>query len=105
MLDWILNGGSYKGNYNFHIEVSPKVTESNSNITITCYSNKNKGAVIPVAINWFKLKNGLTTHLSSVRGNTYMCDPSDVGAIIRAEVRVTAFFNSRALINSRMALR
>jgi hypothetical protein len=90
MLDWFLNAGSFKGNYNFHIEVQPKVIESNSNITVTCFSNKNKGIVIPVTINWFKLKNGLTTHLSNVRGNTYMCDPSDIGAVIRIEIRVPA---------------
>jgi hypothetical protein len=84
MLDWILNGNSFKGNYNFHIDVHPKIIESNSNITLTCYSNRNKGAVIPCAINWFKLKHGVATHLTHVRGNTYMCEPSDVSAMIRA---------------------
>lgn len=96
MLDWFLSSGSFKGNYNFHIEVSPKVVESNSNLTITCYSNKNKGAVIPVAITWFKIKNGLSTHMASVRGNTYLCDPSDVGAVIRAEVKVPVRRNSES---------
>lgn len=89
MLEWLLPS-TFRGNYNFYVEVQPKTIESNSNITLTCYSNKDKGAVLPTAINWFRLRNGMVTNLSHVRGNTYMCDPSDVGATIRAEIRVPA---------------
>jgi hypothetical protein len=59
---------------------------------ITCYSNNNRSSVIPCRFSWYKIKNGITTALNTVKGSSYLCDPSDVGAIIKAEISVIIFF-------------
>ena len=41
---------------------------------------------VPCSFKWFRLRNGLTEEINRYRGSSYICDPSDIGAIIQAEV-------------------
>lgn len=45
-------------------------------------------ATIPCTFRWFSVRNGLTTEVQQFRGNTYICEPADVGCMLQVEITV-----------------
>jgi len=43
---------------------------------------------VPCKFHWYRSKNGVTTQIINAKGSTYMCEPSDVGAVIKVDVEV-----------------
>ena len=95
MIDWLFssegtntqqNINRVKGDFNFIIETTPTVPETNSNINIICYKNQNQKDILRVRIKWFRIKNGQFKAIEGATGNTYQCEPSDLGAKIKAEI-------------------
>jgi hypothetical protein len=76
------------GDHKFVVDVTPKIAETSSNLTIICYPNRTKKLVLPIRVRWFRMKNNQLTEIAGIRGSTYPCEPSDLGCKIKAEVTV-----------------
>ena len=107
MLDWILKTTSKikdnKSEYNFHVKHEPEIIDSSSILTLTAFSSKKSNSTIPCHYRWFKIRNGLTSEVPTFKGNSYICEPSDVGSIIQVEITVTIVLSCRAQTESTVA--
>lgn len=75
-----------QGDFDFEVEAAPKIPETNSNINILCYADKSRLKTIHVKVKWWRLKNGQLREIEGLKGNTYHCEPSDLGSKIKALV-------------------
>ena len=81
-----MSESSVQGDFDFVIEVTPKIPETNSNINILCYAGQSKSKPIHVKVKWWRLKNGQLREIEGLKGNTYHCEPSDLGSKIKVLV-------------------
>lgn len=63
---------------------------------VNAFVSKTNRTLVPVRIEWsrYKLKSDeqySVEMINSVVGNSYMCEPSDLGAVIQAKVKVYCF--------------
>lgn len=75
-----------------YIEVEPHDPTTTSNIIITAFASQQVRSIIPIRVEWsrFKVKADsphATEKIHCLAGNTYMCEPGDVGGYIKAVVR------------------
>lgn len=75
-------------NHNFLVECQPKHPETSSNLSVVCYTSKNRRSPLPIKVRWFRLKNNQLTEIAGMRGSSYPCEPSDMGCKIKAEITV-----------------
>lgn len=45
-------------------------------------------ATVPCSFRWFTIRNGVTTEAQQFKGNTYICEPADVGCMLQVEITV-----------------
>jgi len=45
-------------------------------------------ATVPCSFRWFSIRNGVTTEAQQFKGNTYICEPADVGCVLQVEITV-----------------
>jgi hypothetical protein len=87
MIGWMFGDTqqNVSGDHKFVVDLTPKIADTSSNLTIICYPNK---TVLPIRVRWFRTKNNQLTEIGGIRGFTYPCEPSDLGCKIKAEVTV-----------------
>ena len=90
-------------NYKFYIHSTPDNVDSSSRLFLNAYSSRDQQAMVPCTYRWFRIKNGISSEVVEFKGNTFICEPSDVGSILQAEVTVT-FSLFRALMSSTLGL-
>lgn len=66
--------------------------DTSSTICVTTYTDKSESAMLPCHYKWFRVRNGIMEESFKFRGNSYVCDSSDIGAVVRAEVIVNFIF-------------
>jgi len=90
MFDWLLKStpDPNKQQLKFHVEAEPQLAETNSNIIVTCYTSKAREGIVPCRFCWYRTKNGVTTVIEHIKGSTYMCEPADLGTVIKVEIMV-----------------
>lgn len=90
MIDWLRKATTGQhvatGNYRFHVRCEPEIIDTASTINITTFADKTETSVIPSTFRWFRVRNGLTEEIIKYKGSSYICEPSDVGAIIKVEI-------------------
>lgn len=71
------------------MDISPhEHAETSSNLTVVCYSDANKRNIMPCEYKWTRNMDTSLTELKEIKGNSYMCQPDDLGAIIQVEIKV-----------------
>ncbi len=75
-----------------YVEVEPRDPTNCSNIIITAFASQQIRSIIPIRVEWsrFKIKANAPHAEEKIHclvGNTYMCEPGDVGAYIKAVAR------------------
>lgn len=45
-------------------------------------------ATVPCSFRWFSVRNGITIEAQQFKGNTYICEPADVGCMLQVEITV-----------------
>lgn len=92
VVDWISRkAGRLADNFNkhnFHVATNTDRPDSSTLLSLTPYTSREQEALVPCVFRWTRVKNGISTEVEEFRGNTFMCEPSDVGAVIQAEVTV-----------------
>ena len=93
ILDWVKKQtGKIADNvkdYKFYVKHQPAFIDTKTTLNLTPFTNRDELATVPCLYKWSKIKHGLVTQVPEFRGNSFVCDPSDVGAIIQAEVTST----------------
>ena len=93
ILDWVKKQtGKIADNvkdYKFYVKHQPAFIDTKTTIHLTAFTNRDEIATVPCLYRWFKIKNGLITEVPEFRGNSFVCDPCDVGSLIQAEITVT----------------
>lgn len=74
------------GTYKFHIHSEPEYVDTASTINVTAFADKTERTAVPCSYRWFRVRNGLKEEVIRYKGSSYICDPSDIGAIIQVEV-------------------
>lgn len=90
MIEWIKKAATknISGNYKFHIKSEPENVDIGSVISVTAFTDKSESAMLPCHYKWFRIRNGLTEECHKFRGNSYVCDSSDLGSVIQVLVIV-----------------
>lgn len=90
MIDWLKKATStnVSGNFKFHIKSPSEQADTSSTICVTTYTDKSQSAMLPCHYKWFRVRNGIMEESMKFRGNSYVCDSSDIGAVVRAEIVV-----------------
>lgn len=55
---------------------------------------------MPCHYKWFRIRNGLIEESYKFKGNSYVCDCADIGAVIQADVTVLIFVIFRVMIQN-----
>lgn len=87
MLNWLQSSSTSPSPFNFHIIYTQPPIESSSNLTITCYI-PNQQTAIPCKYAWSRVKHNKATPITHCKGNTYLCEPDDIGWVVEATVTV-----------------
>jgi|JI6StandDraft_1071083.scaffolds.fasta_scaffold952143_1 hypothetical protein len=85
MIEWIKKAttGNVSGNHKFYVKTEPPIVDTAATITVTPFTDRTEQAIVPCHYRWFRLRNGLTEEASRFKGNSYVCDSSDIGATIQ----------------------
>lgn len=70
--------------YKFYVKSSPDYLDSSTTLTLTAFNNRDEISTVPCIYKWSRIKNGLTSEVPEFKGNSFICEPSDVGSIIQA---------------------
>ena len=62
--------------------------DSSSTVCIQTFDSRDMTATIPCSFRWFTVRNGLTTEIPHFKGNTFICEPADVGCLLQVEIAV-----------------
>jgi hypothetical protein len=86
--------------YHFHVAHTPSHTlDTSTLLTLTAYTDRSQQALVPCRFRWSRIKNGIIAEAEDFKGSSFICEPSDVGCIIQAEVTVS-LWRHRAVISN-----
>ena len=75
----------------FFLELTPSDhVETSSNLTVLTYTDNDKKEIVPCDFRWTRIVDASVVELGESRSSGYICQPSDLGATIQAEVTVRA---------------
>lgn len=77
--------------YKFYVKNEPNFIDSSTTLVLTPFTNRDEIGTVPCVYKWSRIKNGLLTEVSEFKGNSFICEPSDIGCIIQAEVTVRSY--------------
>lgn len=77
-------------NYKFYVKSTPDHVDSSTRLFLNTFTSRDEEAIVPCTYKWTRIKNGILADVPEFKGNTFLCEPSDVGSTIQAEVTVTA---------------
>lgn len=80
MLSWLVNKATGPS---FYLESTTEPANSLSNLTVNCYNDASKSRIVPCKYTWYRFNNGVYHTINNIWGNTYICDGSDIGSIIK----------------------
>ena len=71
-------------NYKFYVKSTPDQIDSSTRLFLHVYSSREEEAHVPCVFKWYRIRNGITTEAMEFKGNTFICEPADVGSILQA---------------------
>lgn len=71
-------------NYKFYIKSTPEHVDSSTRLFLNSYTNRDEEALVPCTYRWSRIKNGILAEATEFKGNTFLCEPADVGSTIQA---------------------
>lgn len=103
VVDWLSKqAGKLADNFNkykFYVKHSPEHIDSSTILSLTPYTSREEEALVPCTYRWSRIKNGILSEVDEFRGNSFICEPSDVGCIIQAEVTVSLHLCRAPILN------
>lgn len=90
IISWIKERAFPEGSHRFFVEGSPSHIESGTLISIKCFTDRHRNQIVSCKFSWSRIRDSLITPLGYIKGNTYQCDPNDVGATISVEITVSS---------------
>jgi hypothetical protein len=95
VVDWISKqAGKLADNFNnykFYVKHTPERIDSSTILSLSVFASREEEAQVPCHFRWARIKNGLITEADEFKGNTFICEPSDVGCMIQVEVTVSRY--------------
>lgn len=71
-------------NYKFYVKSTPEHIDSSTRLFLNSYTNRDEEALVPCIYRWSRIKNGILAEAAEFKGNTFLCEPADVGSTIQA---------------------
>jgi hypothetical protein len=91
MLSWLAGDSPQSAQYErvgFHVETTSEAVDTSSQVMVMCYTSTDKKLALPCLFQWSRIRGNHVESLPAVKGNVYMCEPSDVGAVIEVWITV-----------------